>query len=69
MQGNEHHDALLTTAEVAAKLRRSPETLSRWRRLRQKGPPYIRMQGGRVLYDPKAVDRWLQDQVVQAGAK
>lgn len=56
-------DQKLTTTELAAQLKRSPETLVRWRRLRS-GPPYIRLQG-RVLYDKVTVDRWLQDQQVQ----
>jgi hypothetical protein len=57
----------LTTAEMAGELKRSPETLIRWRRLRV-GPPFIRMQG-RVLYDRAAVQKWLQDHSVQAGAE
>lgn len=68
MQGKSTKE-LLTTAQVAEKLRRSPETLIRWRRLRLNGPPYVRLQGGRVLYDPGALDRWIADQTVQAGAK
>ncbi|MCA0393969.1 MAG: helix-turn-helix domain-containing protein [Proteobacteria bacterium] len=59
-------DEKFTTGELALKLKRAPETLVRWRRLRQ-GPPYIRLQG-RVLYDKGAVERWLQDQSVQAGS-
>ncbi len=58
-------DEKLTTSELALKLKRAPETLVRWRRLRQ-GPPFIRLQG-RVLYDRQAVEKWLQDQQVQAG--
>lgn len=48
----------LTTRELAAELKRAPETLVRWRRLRI-GPPYQRIQG-RVLYDRKQVERWLE---------
>lgn len=59
--------ARLTTEEAAAELRRSPATLRRYRRLRI-GPPYIRLQGGRVLYDRNKIETWLQDQSVQAGA-
>ena len=55
-------DHKLTTNELAAQLKRAPETLVRWRRLRQ-GPPYLRLQG-RVLYDQAAVERWLQAQQV-----
>lgn len=54
----------ITTAELAIELKRAPETLKRWRRLRI-GPPYIRMQG-RVLYDRAAIEKWLQDQSVEA---
>lgn len=56
----------LTTRELAAELKRAPETLIRWRRLRT-GPPYQRVQG-RVLYDRNQVQRWLEEQSVQAGA-
>ena len=52
----------LTTAELATELKRSPETLTRWRRLRV-GPPYLRLQG-RVLYDRAAVEAWLEAQSV-----
>lgn len=55
----------LTTRELATELKRAPETLIRWRRLRQ-GPPFVRIQG-RVLYDRAVVEKWLQDQSVQAG--
>lgn len=58
-------DERLTTNELAIQLKRAPETLVRWRRLRS-GPPFIRIQG-RVLYDRAAVEKWLQDQSVQAG--
>lgn len=57
----------LTTNELATELKRAPETLVRWRRLRM-GPPYLRIQG-RVLYDRESIDKWLQDNSVQAGAK
>ena len=53
---------LLTTLELARELKRSPETLMRWRRQRS-GPPYVRMQG-RVLYDSDQVARWLRSNTV-----
>ncbi len=56
----------LTTRELASELKRAPETIVRWRRQRI-GPPWIRLQG-RVLYDRKTVEAWLQGQQVQAGA-
>lgn len=48
---------LLTTRELAAQLKRAPETLVRWRRLRV-GPPF-RLVQGRVLYHPGDVAHWL----------
>lgn len=54
----------LTTAELAAELKRSPETVMRWRRLRV-GPPFMRVQG-RVLYDREQVEKWLAAQSSQA---
>jgi hypothetical protein len=50
----------LTTRELASELKRSPETLERWRRLRI-GPPFLRLQG-RVLYDRRHVEAWLEGQ-------
>ena len=50
----------LTTQELAAELKRTPETILRWRRLRT-GPPYLRVQG-RVLYDRADVEAWLTRQ-------
>jgi hypothetical protein len=51
----------LTTSELAIELKRSPETVKRWRRLRL-GPPWIALPGGRVLYDRAEVERWLEEQ-------
>lgn len=48
---------LLTTRELADKLKRAPETLVRWRRLRM-GPPFHFVHG-RVLYRPEEVATWL----------
>jgi hypothetical protein len=60
------HDERLTTTELALKLKRAPETLVRWRRLRI-GPPYLRIQG-RVLYDRARVEAWLDEQSTDGGA-
>lgn len=50
----------LTTGELAVELKRTPETLRRWRR-DGSGPPFIRLQG-RVLYDRADVESWLRQQ-------
>lgn len=52
--------AKLTTKELAPAIKRAPETLVRWRRLRI-GPPFVRVNG-RVLYDRCAVEQWLKAQ-------
>jgi len=57
---------LITTAELAEILKRSTATLMRWRRQRT-GPPYLRVQG-RVLYDRRQVEAWLQAQQVGVAA-
>jgi len=57
----------LTTAELAEKLRRSTQTIKRWRRLRT-GPPFVRVQGI-PLYDEAKVDAWLDAQPQQQAAQ
>lgn len=59
-------DGMLTTAELAKELKRSPETLIRWRRQRI-GPSWYNV-AGRVLYSRKAVEQWLQEQSSRVGA-
>jgi hypothetical protein len=54
----------LTEKEAAAELRRCPQTLKRWRRLR-KGPEYLRLNG-RVLYERTKLEAWLQAQQAAA---
>jgi hypothetical protein len=54
----------LSTVELATELKRTPETLIRWRRLRR-GPPYLRING-RVLYNRSAVEAWLNGQQAAA---
>ena len=56
----------LTTAELAAELKRTAHTLERWRRQRI-GPPWIRLQG-RVLYDRHQVEAWISSQQVGGAA-
>jgi len=53
-----HDDRLLTTKEVAAKVRRSPRTLEDWR-LDDYGPPYSR-NGAGVVYRESDVDEWIE---------
>lgn len=50
---------LLDSREVAAYLRVSESTLSRWRSLGS-GPPFMRL-GGIARYRVEAVDRWLAE--------
>jgi len=47
----------MTTAELAARCRTSPETARYWRHVGY-GPPSFKV-GRRVLYDAEAVERWL----------
>lgn len=49
---------LLTTAEVAARLRTSPSTIRYWRHVGE-GPPSARL-GRRVVYDEGALEQWLE---------
>lgn len=49
----------MTTVEVADLCRTSPETVRYWRHIRS-GPPSFKV-GRRVLYDTRAVDRWLAE--------
>ena len=51
---------LLTTAEVAAMLRTSPETVRYWRHI-GRGPSSFKV-GRRVVYDAGAVQAWLDEQ-------
>ena len=49
-----------TTAEVAAQLRRSPETVRYWRHIGY-GPPNFKV-GRRVLYKTRDVEMWLESE-------
>ncbi len=51
---------LLTTAELAATLRTSPETVRYWRHV-GRGPASFKV-GRRVVYDREAVQTWLEEQ-------
>jgi DNA-binding transcriptional MerR regulator len=50
-------DKYLTTGELAARLRTSPETVRYWR-YTSYGPPGVKV-GRRVLYSSAEVDGWL----------
>ena len=58
--GGWHMPRYLTTAEVAALCRTSPETIRFWRYV-GKGPVSFKV-GRKVLYDSAAVERWLSVQ-------
>ena len=49
----------LTTAELAALCRTSPETVRFWRYV-GKGPQWFKV-GRKVLYEATVVDEWLRD--------
>lgn len=55
---------LLTDAEVSVLLHNKPATLRHWR-ARKQGPPFIRINGRRVLYRRTDVDAWIASKVVQ----
>ena len=52
-------DDFLTTAELAALVRTSPDTVRYWRHVR-KGPRSMKV-GRRVLYARSDVERWLAE--------
>ncbi|HEY8125385.1 MAG TPA: helix-turn-helix domain-containing protein [Methylocystis sp.] len=49
--------SLLTSKEVAARLRVSPQTLAKWR-VNGEGPTFLKV-GFRVFYDEAVVADWL----------
>jgi excisionase family DNA binding protein len=54
-------EELLTTEELAARLRVNPSTIRRWR-LDDVGPPYLRV-GTVYRYPIGAVEAWIADSV------
>jgi hypothetical protein len=56
-------DRLLTTAETVAVLRKSPLTLDIWR-LRQEGPPCIKLNGRSIRYSQRMLEKWIADRTV-----
>lgn len=54
------HPDIIPAADVAAQLRRSVDSLARWRR-EHVGPPYLVIRG-RIMYRRVDVDAWLDAQ-------
>lgn len=52
-------DRLLTQAELARRLKVNVATLWRWRRHDSDPLPCLKL-GGKVYFDPLAVDRWVR---------
>lgn len=52
-------DRLLTTQEVADRLRLKVGTIENWRYL-GKGPKWIRIGGGTIRYPEHDVEEWIQ---------
>ncbi|MGH3869152.1 MAG: helix-turn-helix transcriptional regulator [Pseudonocardiaceae bacterium] len=63
--GKERMADLMTTAEVAARLRRPAETLRYWR-WRGEGPPSFKI-GRSVVYDSDALEAWIEARRRQSG--
>jgi len=55
----------IDTAEAAKRLGLSKSTLNK-ARLTGKGPPYLKLIGGRVRYRPADLDAWLEARVVHS---
>jgi len=51
-------DRLWTTRELADYVHQSPRTIER--RIAQGSVPFLRLPGGAVRFDPRAVDRWTE---------
>lgn len=60
------NDNLIPPKVAAARLGMKHRTLENWR-WRGKGPDYTRV-GGRVMYDPKDLDAWLEANKVKLNA-
>lgn len=63
MQEKEHPmaEALMKEQAVAAQLGIALRTLQNWR-IYGDGPPFLKLRGGAVRYDPKKVQAWLAAQ-------
>jgi predicted DNA-binding transcriptional regulator AlpA len=56
---------MLDTYEVAARLKKTPRTIKRWR-AEKTGPPYVKTPSGAVLYPEDQLEKWIQDWMVIA---
>jgi hypothetical protein len=64
---NEIDDDLMSSGEVAVRLKTAPKTLQWWRQTGQ-GPPFIRISPRRVFYSRRALEQWLRKRTIQAHA-
>lgn len=58
-------EPLMTPGDVAKRLNKPEKTLAQWR-YKRVGPPYLKLVGGEIRYEPDAVEEWLRRQVVPA---
>ena len=58
----------LNSKEAAGHLKVSVQTLANWRHLR-KGPAYIKMSGGKVIYRCSDLDTYLEAQRIDPESK
>ncbi len=61
-------ERLVTTREVAERLRVREQTVRLWR-LTGKGPRYIRLSNSRVGYDPADLEEWLGSRKASSSAE
>jgi predicted DNA-binding transcriptional regulator AlpA len=61
-------ERLITTREVAERLRVREQTVRLWR-LTGRGPKYIRLSNSRVGYDPVDLDEWLSSRKARSSAE
>ena len=57
------HSLNLNSKETARRLKVSTQTLANWRHLR-KGPPYVKMSGGKIIYRSSDLDDYLESQLI-----
>lgn len=74
MTNDEHHDdrsvtemdELLTANELAEALGVSVDTLERWRKNSEIGPPYVKLSPRTIRYPVRHVNDWLSDNLQAA---